>query len=93
MTSIDELISQREALEQQITELRTKERADAIAQAAEIINAHGLTAEDLFGKKKSATPKAPVLVKYRNKETGDAWTGRGRTPKWLDGKNKEDFAV
>ena len=32
-------------------------------------------------------------VKYRNPETGDTWSGRGREPRWLKGKNRADFAV
>jgi DNA-binding protein H-NS len=31
--------------------------------------------------------------KYRDPETGATWTGRGREPGWLKGKNRADFAV
>ena len=34
-----------------------------------------------------------VAAKYLNPETGETWSGRGRAPRWLDGKNREDFAV
>ena len=42
-------------------------------------------------------PPAKVAVKYRD-NNGNAWTGRGRTPKWISeaeaaGKNREDFRV
>lgn len=32
-----------------------------------------------------------VKIKYLDKSTGDSWTGRGKTPLWLQGKNKEDY--
>ena len=34
-----------------------------------------------------------VSPKYRNPETGDTWTGRGREPGWIKGKNREEFAL
>ena len=48
-------------------------------------------------------PKAPrtrakAPVKFRDPQTGDAWSGRGRTPKWLEahekaGRTRAEFAV
>jgi DNA-binding protein H-NS len=34
-----------------------------------------------------------VPTKYRNEATGETWTGRGRAPKWLEGKNKDDYLI
>jgi DNA-binding protein H-NS len=39
-----------------------------------------------------------VPAKYRNTETGDAWTGRGRTPRWLvaleaAGRTRDEFKI
>lgn len=91
MTSLQELIAQKEALEQQIAQLKKAERADALQNARNLVETYDLTLDELFGKQKSSG-KA-VAVKYRNPETGETWTGRGRAPRWLDGKNREDFAV
>ena len=46
-------------------------------------------------KKKSST--TPVAAKYRG-PNGEAWTGRGLTPRWLtslvaQGQSKESFAI
>ena len=40
----------------------------------------------------------PVAAKYRNKATGETWSGRGLQPKWLKaalaaGRKIDDFAV
>ena len=45
--------------------------------------------------RKGATA-APPAVKYRNPETGETWSGRGRMPKWLalaeqDGRGRDEF--
>ena len=48
------------------------------------------------GPSASKGRKAPI--KYRDKKTGDAWSGRGLKPRWLvaalkSGRKLEDFAV
>src|SRR4051794_36700875 len=34
-----------------------------------------------------------VAAKFRNPETGKTWSGRGREPTWIKGKNREEFKV
>jgi DNA-binding protein H-NS len=46
---------------------------------------------------KGSTAQSPA-VKYRNPETGETWSGRGRAPKWLtraeqQGRGREEFAA
>ena len=45
------------------------------------------------GKKKSGTVRAPLAPKYRNPETGETWSGRGKAPRWIDPSNKEKFLI
>jgi len=54
------------------------------------------------GAKKSAAKKIaakkPVAPKFRNGKTGETWSGRGRTPRWLaaleaQGKSRDDYRV
>lgn len=47
--------------------------------------------------KKGAKKRQPAAVKYRD-DSGNTWTGRGMTPRWLvaaerAGKNREGFRV
>lgn len=49
-------------------------------------------------KAKAAKPSKPVAAKYRSPATGDAWSGRGRVPRWLaaelaKGRKREEFLV
>ncbi|HEY0663556.1 MAG TPA: H-NS histone family protein, partial [Thiobacillaceae bacterium] len=57
----------------------------------------GITIDDLKGKAKKSKGRT-VAVKYRNEATGEGWSGRGRTPKWLademaKGRSKDAFLV
>ena len=45
------------------------------------------------GRKVRRGTGAKVAAKFRNPETGETWSGRGREPKWLKGKNREEFKV
>lgn len=49
-------------------------------------------------KAKAPKTRKPVAAKYRNTETGETWTGRGKPPKWLaaleaSGRKREEFVV
>ncbi|WP_295990029.1 H-NS histone family protein [Rugamonas sp.] len=75
---------------------RQNEIAEAKTQIHAIMQQYGLTVSDLQtsgAKGKAAKTKASVAVKYKNSETGATWTGRGRAPLWLQGKDKADYLV
>jgi DNA-binding protein H-NS len=96
MTTLNELIKQREAIEAQIEAARKAENADAIAKVKALVAEHGLTAQDIFGGAKrgaKAGARAAVAPKYRDPATGATWTGRGKAPKWIDGKDRAQFAI
>jgi DNA-binding protein H-NS len=94
-----ELLAQKAALEQQIEQAQREQRADAIAQIKTLMAAHGLTAADLSARAKGpARSGAKVAAKYRDKASGDTWSGRGLQPRWLkaalaSGKKLSDFAL
>lgn len=99
MPSLPELLAQKAALEKQIAQTQRDERQKAIAQVKTMMVEYGLTAADLNTRpaKKSRTGNK-VAAKYRNKATGDSWSGRGLQPRWLKaalgaGQKLADFAV
>ena len=102
MDSIQELLAKRAELDKRIAEARREERSSAIAKVRSLMAEHGLTAADLAGKAPVAVRETSagkkVAPKYRNKATGDTWSGRGLQPKWLraaleGGKKLSDFAI
>jgi len=106
MSTLQELLAQKEALDRRIKEATSKGRTEAIAQVKALMADHGLTVADLSrsagkgkGARKSKTsPGAKVAAKYRNSSTGETWSGRGLQPRWLKaalagGKSLTDFAA
>lgn len=98
MATLKELLAQQDALAKQINETRAKEYADAIAKVKALIADNGLTVKDVFGSvrvaKSSGVKKAraKVAAKYRD-ENGNEWSGRGKAPKWLAGKDKNKYLI
>jgi DNA-binding protein H-NS len=95
-TTYKDLLKQREALEQQIHEARKRETADAVAQVRALVADFGLTAEDIFQAplgRASSAKGGKVAAKYRNPATGEAWTGRGKAPKWIQDKDRNQFLI
>jgi DNA-binding protein H-NS len=74
-----------QARQQEILEARKKIQA--------LLNEYGLTSADLEEVKKPVKKQGGVEAKYRDTETGKTWSGRGRAPRWLDGKNREDYLI
>jgi DNA-binding protein H-NS len=93
MTNISELIAQKEAIEQQIKELRKNQCQDAILRIRELVSEFDLSAADIFAKGSKAGTSSKVAPKYRDPVSGKTWTGRGRTPRWMDGKSPDEFLI
>lgn len=101
MSTLQELIAQKEALEREIEVTRKQDRSEALTKVRSLMSEYGLSASDLSGKptaKDSAAKGNKVAAKYRNPTTGDSWSGRGLQPKWLKaalaaGRSIEEFGV
>jgi DNA-binding protein H-NS len=104
MSSLQDLINQRNALDAQIAEAQRADRVAAIEKVRSLMAEYGLTAADLAGRVATGTRRTSsakggkVAPKYRDPATGDTWSGRGLQPKWLraalaDGRPLSDFSV
>lgn len=93
--SYKDLLSKREALDEQIAQARAKELAEAVERVRAIIAEYGLTEAEVFGgyRGKAKTAGAKVAPKYRDPQTGKTWTGRGKPPSWIAGKEREQFLI
>ena len=91
-----DLSAQIEKLTKQAEQVRAKEQETVIAQIHQVMGEYGITAADLGLK--GAPGRAPrktvaVAPKFRDPETGATWTGRGRAPAWIAGKDRAKYAV
>ncbi len=94
MSSYKELLAQRETLEKQIKEAKEKEFAAIVSEIKQKIADYGVTLADLgFGRAKQAKPRQPVAPKYRDPLSGAEWSGRGKPPKWIAGKNYGQYLI
>lgn len=101
--SYETIMTQIESLRKQADMLRIGEVIDDMKAK---IQQYGISPQDLFEEHALATfqPEKVIHsrkkpdVKFKDPETGATWTGRGKTPKWMQvilskGGNKDDFAV
>jgi len=95
MNKYADLQAQIAKLQREAEAMRQSEIDAAKDEIRKIMATHHLTLADLDGqnKKPRAKPPATVAPKYRDPESGATWTGRGRAPLWLNGRNKEDFKI
>lgn len=98
MASLKEIQVQIEQLQQQAAEQRDRELADAVQKIRDLMQEYGITVDDLqsVGKKgagKKSAAKKSAAVQFRDAETGNTWSGRGRMPNWLSGQDKERFRI
>ena len=95
MTSYAEYVEQIAKL-QSLAEAARKDEIDgAIKTIKDLMKQHGITVADLTSgtRAKPVKVKGTVAAQFKNPETGETWTGRGRAPRWLDGKDKEQFRI
>jgi len=74
---------------------RQAEIAEAKTRIRVLMATNGLTAEDLQESKRTAAvkKKGSVEAKYKDPTSGQTWTGRGRAPGWLNGKDRKEFRI
>jgi DNA-binding protein H-NS len=112
MSKLIDLQSQIASLQKQADEIRTKEFQATIVEIRQKMQAFGITVKDLQsvkakpGRKAKVTGSKPskvkkttaaVATKYKG-PNGEAWSGRGLTPKWLAslvaaGSTKEQYLI
>jgi DNA-binding protein H-NS len=95
MTSYAEYVEQIAKLQSLAETARKEEINGAIQKIKDLMQLHGVTVDDLSSgtRSKPAKAKSTVAAQFKNPESGETWTGRGRAPRWLDGKDKEAYRI
>lgn len=95
MTTYAEYVEQIAKLQSLAEAARKNEINDAIKQIRDMMNLHGVTVDDLSPTRtaKATKAKGSVAAQFKNPETGETWTGRGRAPRWLDGKDRDVYRI
>jgi DNA-binding protein H-NS len=97
MSQYAELKAQIAKLQAQADEVRRTELSNVIEEIRSKIAEYGLTAQDLgfaAGARRGRPPKkAPLPPKYQDPKSGNTWSGRGKPPNWIAGKNRDRFLI
>ena len=95
MTTVAKLLAQNAALEAQIEAAQKAQVAEGIAKTYAIATKYSLTKEDVFGgsAKRGRKASGSVAPKYKDPMSGATWTGRGKAPKWIEGQDRNKFAI
>jgi len=86
-------------LQAQAAKVKEEEKQQAIGMARTMISAYGITAKDLglLDKapkvKTGPKPGNKVAAKYRDPQSGATWSGRGKTPRWINGADRSQYAI
>jgi DNA-binding protein H-NS len=85
-------------LQAQAERVKREEKQQAIDAARAMISSYGITAKDLGLDKAPKVKTGPkpgnkIAAKYRDPASGATWSGRGKTPKWINGADRSQYAI
>jgi DNA-binding protein H-NS len=85
-------------LQAQAAKVKEEEKEQAIGMARTMISAYGITARDLGLDKAPKVKTGPkpgnkIAAKYRDPASGATWSGRGKTPRWINGADRSQYAI
>lgn len=85
-----------QAMDMSLSDREQREQVAAMEEIFSLANRYGVTLQDLvnhhggFRLTKIIRSAAP---KYKDPVSGKTWNGRGTSPSWLLGKNRDDFLI
>lgn len=85
MATYKELKIELEKLRGEAEQARLAEKTEVLDKVRSLIVEYGLQPSDFGFKQSRARGKGTVAAKYRDPASGATWSGRGRTPGWLQG--------
>jgi len=92
MSTYIEMKQQAERLMREAEAVRKEELAEVVSQIKSEIAEYGLTAKDLGFAMPATIKGRKVPAKYKDPVSGKTWSGRGRTPLWVNG-NVQQYAI
>lgn len=97
--SYQDLLAQQVELEKKIKAVREQQVTIVLGQIRQLVEEYDLHDEVQIMRDRSpkprgtGAPRSPVAAKYRDTKTGEMWSGRGRAPAWIAGKDRTKFLI
>ncbi|KVQ34468.1 hypothetical protein WK03_38515 [Burkholderia cepacia] len=76
-----------ESIKKSLEQERLKVAEQVLCEVRECIAEFDFKPEDIFSMRRKRRPK------YYDPATGQTWSGVGREPRWLRGKNRQSFEL
>ncbi|MCA8143596.1 H-NS histone family protein [Burkholderia multivorans] len=92
MSTYQELLAQRTALEAEIDAAKGAARANALTNVRQLISEFNINSREIYGVHRQSARRRPD-PKYRDPETGATWSCRGRPPAWIEGKDRVPIEI
>ncbi|WP_080409549.1 H-NS histone family protein [Burkholderia ubonensis] len=93
MENISKLFEKFENLDREIKEVKSKVVESVMEDIVNSLRQHGVTPEILAEYAQSKKRTKSVPPRYWNPDTGETWSGRGREPKWIAGKERGPYLI
>ncbi|WP_080411868.1 H-NS histone family protein [Burkholderia ubonensis] len=93
MENISNLFARFESLDREIREVKAKVIESLLEDVMISLQRHGVTPEILIEYAQSKKRTKQVPPRYWNPDTGETWSGRGREPKWIAGKERDQYLI
>lgn len=95
MPTYKELLIEQQKLDRKIAQARAEQAGTALARVRDLVAEFGFTAQQVFPwtPEPVRREKPKAQIRFRNPLTGAGWSGLGREPKWLAGKDRSAYAV
>lgn len=94
--SVEELKQQEEEIQRRIREKQQAEKQAVIDQIVSVVNMYHIPIEELvdaLGGLKVKRKGVKAKAKYQDPVTGTIWSGRGKEPAWIKGKDRKPFLI
>ena len=96
MSAYAELLQRFGDLKDEVEAARKLEVHQFIGEVVNMLAKRGIGLDDLISYRRAYTEKRPnrrARPKYYDAEIGKTWSGRGREPHWIKGKDRRRFEI
>lgn len=94
--SIEELAAERDRIDAELKARKQAEQNAVIDQIKTVMTSYDITLQqlvDAMGGLKTTRKGTKAKIKYRDPASGATWSGRGKAPDWIKGKDFGDFLL
>lgn len=94
--TVEELERHQEEIDRKLREKREAEKKAVIEQIVNVVHTYDIPIDELveaLGGLKIKRQGVKAVQKYRDPATGVTWSGRGKEPTWIRGKDRKKFLI